>query len=172
VREVPLIIVEDGAAGSLREGKAGAIERSWGIMERAGLLPKPIPQEVVGNLIGIKYISPFAMAMLAAETTAIERAYAFMGNLAAVKPDIMDNADADSTVHIYTDALGADPRILLTDQQRDAIRAQRAQQAQTQQAAQVGSAAVQGAQTLSETDVGGGQNALEMMLGGGGAGAA
>ena len=134
-------------------------------MMRANLLPKPIPPEVVGHLIGIKYISPFAMAMIAAETTAIERAYAFGGNLAAVEPGIMDNYDTDSTVHIYVDALGADPRILRTDDERDAIRQQKQAQAQAQQAAQVGTAAVQGAQTLSQTDVGGGKNALESMLG-------
>jgi hypothetical protein len=34
-----------------------------------------------------------------------------------------------------------------------------------QQGAQLGTAAVQGAQTLSQTDVGGGQNALQLMLG-------
>jgi hypothetical protein len=148
-----------------KEVLAPSIERTWGIMLRANLLPKPIPPEVVGHLIGIKYISPFAMAMLAAETTAIERVYSFMGNLAAVAPGIMDNADTDATAHIYSDAIGADPRILRTDDERDAIRAHNAQQAAAQQAAQVGTAAVQGAQTLSQTDVGGGKNALESMLG-------
>jgi hypothetical protein len=71
-----------------KEVLAPAIERVWGIMMRGNLLPKPIPPEIVGHLIGIKYISPFAMAMLAAETTAIERAYAFGGNLAAVFPGL------------------------------------------------------------------------------------
>jgi hypothetical protein len=102
-----------------KEMLAPRIERTWAIMMRGNLLPKPIPPEVIGHLIGIKYISPFAMAMLAAETTAIERAYAFGGNLAAVDPTIMDNYDNDSTVHIYVDALGADPRILRTDEVRD-----------------------------------------------------
>jgi hypothetical protein len=148
-----------------KEVLAPAIERTWGVMMRANLLPKPIPPEVVGHLIGIKYISPFAMAMLAAETTAIERAYAFGGNLAAVKPEIMDNYDTDSTVHIYVDALGADPRILHTDEERDAAREAKAQQAQAAQTAQLGMAGVTGAKTLSETDVGGGKNALESMLG-------
>jgi hypothetical protein len=63
-----------------KEVLAPAIERVWGIMMRGNLLPKPIPPEIVGHLIGIKYISPFAMAMLAAETTAIERLWAFAGN--------------------------------------------------------------------------------------------
>jgi hypothetical protein len=78
------------------------------------------------------------------ETTAIERAYAFGGNLAAVKPEIMDNYDTDSTVHIYVDALGADPRILHTDEERDAAREAKAQQAQAAQTAQLGMAGVTG----------------------------
>lgn len=149
-----------------KEVLAPAIERVWGIMMRGNLLPKPIPPEIIGHLIGIKYISPFAMAMLAAETTAIERAYAFGGNLAAVFPGIKDNYDEDSTVHIYVDALGADPRILRTDEDRDSRRQQAAAQAQAAQIAQLGVAGAQGAKTLSETEVGGGKNALESMLGG------
>jgi hypothetical protein len=148
-----------------KEVLAPVIDRTWGIMMRGNLLPKPIPHEVVGHLIGVKYTSPFAMAMLAAETTAIERAYAFAGNIAAAIPEILDNFDADSTAHLYVDALGADPRIMQTDQLRDQKRQARAQQAQQAQAAQTGMAAVQGAQTLSQTDVGGGQNALQQMLG-------
>jgi hypothetical protein len=92
-----------------KEVLAPAIERVWGIMMRGNLLPKPIPPEIVGHLIGIKYISPFAMAMLAAETTAIERLWAFGGNIAAVKPGILDNLDEDSSIHIYADSLGTDP---------------------------------------------------------------
>lgn len=149
-----------------KEVLAPTVERTWAIMERANLLPKPIPPEVVGHLIGIKYISPFAMAMLAAETTAIERAYQFAGNIAAVRPDILDNLDTDSTMHIYVDALGADPRILHTDEERDASRARAAAEKQQAQMAQMAQMGAQGAQTLSQTDVGGGKNALESMLGG------
>jgi hypothetical protein len=149
-----------------KEVLAPAVERTWAIMERANLLPKPIPPEVVGMLIGIKYISPFAMAMLAAETTAIERAWQFAGNISAVRPDILDNLDSDSTMHIYVDALGTDPRILHTDEERDASRARAEAQKQAAQTAQLAQMGAQGAQTLSQTDVGGGKNALESMLGG------
>ncbi len=48
------------------------------------------------------------------------------------------------------------------------IRAQREQSQQAAAALQTGQAVAQGAQTLSQTDVGGGQNALAMMFGGGG----
>jgi hypothetical protein len=155
------------------EALSPAIERTWKIMLRAGLFPPP-PPGVLEKFIGIKYISPFAMAMRASETRAIEQSVQFGGGLVAVDQTVLDNYDLDKTVHLYTAALGADPRILRTDEDRDGLRQARARQAQeaqamqqAQQAAQVGGAAVQGAKVLSETDVGGGQSALQAMLGGG-----
>jgi hypothetical protein len=47
------------------------------------------------------------------------------------------------------------------------LRQQRNQQAQQQMAMQQSMAAAQGAKTLSDTDVGGGQNALMKMIGSG-----
>jgi hypothetical protein len=147
------------------EALARAIERTWGIMLRGGLLPRP-PPEAAGKFVAIKYTSPFAMAMKAAETGAIERAMQFAGNLVAVDPTVMDNFDLDSTAHVYSDMIGADPRILRKESDRDGIRAARAKAKQTAQVQQETAAAVQGANVLSQTDVGGGQNALERMLGG------
>jgi len=150
-----------------KEALAPAIDRAWAIMLRGRLFPKDMPPEVQGQLISVKYISPFAMAMLAAETTAIERLYSFAGNMAAAIPNVLDNLDADSAVHIYGDALGADPRVLMKDETRDANRQARIQKQQQQEMMNNAGAAVQGAQVLSQTQVGGGQNALERMLGGG-----
>jgi hypothetical protein len=147
------------------EALARAIERTWGIMLRGGLLPRP-PPEAAGKFVAIKYTSPFAMAMKAAETGAVERVMQFAGNLVAVDPTVMDNVDLDSTIHVYSDMIGADPRILRKDTDRDGIRAARAKARQTAQVQQETAAAVQGANVLSNTDVGGGQNALERMLGG------
>ncbi len=148
------------------EGLARSIERTWGIMFRGGLLPPP-PSEAAGRFIAIKYTSPFAMAMKAAETGAIERSVQFGGNLIAVDPTVGDNYDFDQTIHIYNDLLGADPRILRKDRDRDEVRAARARQQKQAEILQETSAGVQGANVLSQTDVGGGQNALERMLGGG-----
>jgi len=152
------------------EALAPSIERTWAIMQRAGLLPPPPQSAPAGGFIAIRYISPFAMAMRATETTAIERSMAFGGNLVAVDQTVLDNYDLDRTVHLYTAALGADMRMLRTDEERDQIRGQRAQQAQQQQVMQGAAGLVSGAKVLIETDVGGGQNALQAMLGGGAVG--
>lgn len=142
-----------------------AIERTWAIMWRGGLMPPP-PSEARGRFVGIKYISPFAMAMKAAQTGAIEQSLRFGAGLIAVDPNVADNYDVDKTARIYNDLLGADPRVLRSEDDTEARRQARAKQQQERQAMQQSMAGVQGAQVLSQTDVGGGQNALERILGG------
>ena len=61
--------------------------------------------------------------------------------------------------------MNVSPDVIRDLKQIAAIRANREQAQQTQAALQVGTAAAQGAQTLSQTDVGGGQNALQAMIG-------
>ena len=79
----------------------------------------------------------------------------------------MDNIDWDEMIDEYADMLGVSPKIVMATAKVQAIRNQRNQQMQQQQQLQNSVAAAQGAQTLSQTDVGGGQNALQKMIGGG-----
>ena len=92
---------------------------------------------------------------------------AFVGNLAAAKPDTLDNVDFDEAVREYADLIGVTQKLIVAQQKRDAARKARAQQMAAAQQAQLAMAGVKGAKTLSETDVGGGQNALQKMLGNG-----
>jgi hypothetical protein len=140
------------------------IDRIFSIMLRAGLLPPP-PREVMGTALDIECVSALADAQKSTATTGIERLVAFVGNLAAAKPEVLDNIDFDETVEEYADLLGVTPKLIVTKEQLARVRDQRAKQMQAQQSAQSAMAAVQGAQTLSETDVGGGQNALQRMVG-------
>lgn len=141
------------------------VSRTFSIMSRKGLLPPP-PPELAGAPIVVKYVSLFAETQRAAATTAIERLWAFAGGLVAVKPDIIDNLDGDETIDIYAEQLNVDPKVVRALKDVMAIRQQRAQEQQAAAALQVGTAAAEGAKTLSDTNVGGGQNALERMLGG------
>jgi hypothetical protein len=140
------------------------IERVFAVMYRARLIP-PAPPEIRGRALDIECVSTLADAQKSTATTGIERLVAFVGNLAAAKPDVLDNVDFDETVRDYADLLGVTQKLIVEQQKRDALRKQRQQQVQMQQAAQMSMAGVQGAQTLSQTDVGGGQNALQKMLG-------
>ena len=146
------------------------IERVFYMMHRAGLVP-PAPPEIRNRAFDIETISTLSDAQKSTATTGIERLVAFVGNLAAAKPEVLDNVDMDETVREYADLIGVTQKLIVEQQKRDALRKQRMQQAQMQQAAQMSMAGVQGAKTLSETDVGGGQNALQKMIGGAGMGA-
>ena len=151
---------------SSREGLGSAIDRVWGIMFRGQLLPVP-PESLRGQAthIEVDYISMLAMAQKGIATAGIEKLWAFAGNLAAVKPDILDKLNSDQTIDEYAAALGVSPKIVVSDEDAAAARQGRAQQQQMAQGAEMAGQAAQGAKTLSETDVGGGINALQMMLG-------
>lgn len=129
-----------------------------------GVIPAP-PREIAGKGLGIEFVSTLAQAQKAAATATIERLFAFAGNIAAVKPEIMDKLDADEGIDQYAEAIGAPTTIVVSAEKVQALRAARAQAQQQQMQMQNSLAAAQGAKTLSETDVGGGQNALAKMLG-------
>jgi len=74
--------------------------------------------------------------------------------------------DWDEMIDEYADMLGVSPKIIMATQKVMQIRNQRNQQMQQQQMLQNSMAAAQGAETLSNTDVGCGQNALQRMIGG------
>ncbi len=151
------------------------VSRTFAIMARGslpywrkgkdGLLPMP-PRGLQGFDLDVEYVSVLADAQKAVATTGIERLFGFVGNIAAARPDALDNIDFDEGIAEYADALGVSSKLILAPGKVAAIRAQRAQQQQQQLAFQNSLAAAQGAQTLSNTDVGGGQNALQKMLGG------
>ena len=155
------------------------IERVFAIMVRRsmpmwargqdGLLPLP-PPEVAQNgaQVAVEYVSMLSVAQRAASTAAIERLAGFVGNLAAADPQALDTVDFDEMVEEYATALGVSAQIIRSTVQVAQIRQQRNQQQQQQMMMQNSLAAAQGAQTLSKVDVGGGQNAIQAMLGTGG----
>lgn len=137
---------------------APTIDRSYAVLNRARRLPPP-PQEIQGQNLKIEYISMLAQAQKAVSTGAIERTMAFAGNLAAVKPEVLDKIDADEAIDQYGDAVGIAPSVIVSDDKVKAMRQARAaaeqKQAQAEQAAVVAPAMKQGAEAakiMSETD--------------------
>ena len=140
-----------------------SLYRTFKIMDRGGLLP-PTPPAMRGRAPRVEYISMLAVAQRAVSTSAIERLAAFVGNLMGADKSVIDNIDLDETVDKYADLLGVDPKILRSAAKVAQIRKQRNAAIQQQMQNQQTMAAVQGAQTLSQTDVGGGKNALQQMM--------
>jgi hypothetical protein len=156
---------------SNRGGLGSCIDRVWDIMLRGNLLkPAPAKLRAIARHVQTDYISMLSMAQRGIATAGIERLWAFAGNIAAVKPAILDKLNPDQTIDEYAAALGVTPKIVYSDDAVTEMRKAQQQQAAAQQAQEVGMAAAQGAKTLSDTDVGGGANALQLILGGGAGG--
>lgn len=105
------------------------IDRTFAILNRRGELPPP-PPDLEGQELKVEYVSMLAQAQKAVATGSIERGAAFVGNLAAVKPEVLDKLDADQAVDEYFDMLGVPPSVVVPDEKVAEIRQQRAQQAQ------------------------------------------
>lgn len=134
------------------------VERLYLRVVESGRIGPP-PEELVGQELGIDFISMLAQAQKAISTGSMERFAAFVGNIAAAKPEVLDKLDEDQTVDEYAEMIGVPPSIVRSDDQVDELRGQRAaaQQAAAaaEQAVQTTKAMSQGAQaakTLSEAD--------------------
>jgi len=143
-----------------------AVERTFAIAARANILP-PAPREAAGANINIEFVSMLATAQAAATTAGIERLLQVAGGLVGVDPAVMDNIDIDFTLEKYSSLMNNDPRIIRSQDGLKAIRLQREQQQQAAQQAELAKSMSESAKNLSATEVGGGQNAIQAMTGGG-----
>jgi len=140
------------------------VQRTFAIMAEHGLLPE-LPAELHGYPLDVELISILAQAQKAADLGSVERLWAFAGSIAATRPEVLDKLNADESIDVYADKLGAPASITLADDAVARLRAARALRAEAAQALQVAGALAEGAKTLSETEVGGGRNALQSVLG-------
>jgi len=165
-REEKLVLLGPVLERILGEGLGKAIDRVWGIMWRGRLLPNP-PMSLAGQPTNIQvdYVSMLASAQRGLATAAIEKLWGFAGNLSAVNPAVLAKLDPYETIDQYGEALGVSPKLIIpTDDAKNAMAAQQ----QKQEAAETLGAAetiAGGAKTLSETEVGGGINALQLAMG-------
>ena len=129
-----------------------------------GLLP-PIPEALEGEDLEVEYVSLLAQAQQAVSASSLERVMGFAGNMVAVFPDIVDGIDADAALREYADVLGTSPDVIISSDDLQAKRDERAAQQQQQQALETGGQLAQGAKVLSETDTQN-PNALTDLIGG------
>lgn len=102
------------------------IDRTYAIMNRRGMLPPP-PPDLQNEDLKIEYISMLAQAQKAVATGGLERLWAFAGQIAAVKPEVLDKLDGDQSLDLYSDMLGVDPSAVIPDDDVEKVREIRAQ---------------------------------------------
>ena len=139
------------------------IDRVFNIMHNARLIPPP-PEELQGLPFEVVYISLLAQAQKMVGISAIEQVAAFVGNLAAVKPEALDKFNQDEAIEQYADMIGVPAKIIVPDDEVEAIRMDRAQQMAMDKQMEQGGQLAQGAKVLSETDMGG-NSALQALMG-------
>lgn len=140
------------------------IDRTLGIVFRNDMLPPP-PEELQGQALNVDYISTLAQAQQAVGTATLERIAGFVGNLAGAYPEVLDKMDPDQVIDEYSNLIGVAPNIIRSDDKVDILREERAQQQQRIQQMAVAQQGAETAKLLSETETGGGQNALTRMTG-------
>lgn len=162
-REEKLVHLASVLERFYNEGLDPALKRVFGIMQRNDLLPEA-PEELEEAAIEVNYISVLTDAQRASGTVTIERFLAFIGEMSGVFPEALGIPDVEELIRSYATGIGIKPKGLKSkDDVAAAAQAENAQ-AELAQTAQVGNDLAAGAKVLSDTDVGGGMNALQSML--------
>lgn len=145
------------------EALGPAINRIYSIMERQGMLPEP-PPEVEGMELEVQYVSILSTAQSAVAAAPVERFAQFVGNLAGIAPEVLQVPDWAEMARNYGTSIGVQARDMKTREAVEAANEEEKERLAAQQAGVEGKELVDAGKVLSETDVGGGANALQQLL--------
>lgn len=140
------------------------IDIAFEYAREAGILPEA-PPELQGMDLSVEFISVLAQAQRAVATQGVDRLLGAVGQIAQLKPEVLDKIDFDQVVDDYGDAYGVNPKIIVPD---DVVAANRQQRQAAMQAAQSAATApqvVESAKTASEIDTGNLQDVLTSLQG-------
>lgn len=162
-REEKLILLGSVLERFENEALDPAINRIFSIMSRRNMLP-PAPEEIQDKGIEIQYVSILHIAQMAQLAAPTERWIGLVGNIGGIVPEALKIPDWDELIRSYGLDIGVPAKAMRPREEvEQEVQAEKDAQAAAQ-AGQAGLAAVQGAKLLSETDVGGGANALQQLL--------
>ncbi len=164
-REEKLVLLGSVLERFENEALDPAINRIFGIMQRGDLLP-PAPEQFANAKIEIQYVSILSTAQRAVGVAPLERAFATSGNMAAVYPSVLNILDIEEAFRLYCEDIGVPARAMKSREATAQATQQQDELVQQREAAAQGEALAKSGALLSKTEVGGGQNAVEMLLGG------
>ncbi len=140
------------------------IDIAFDYANRANILP-PAPPELEGLELKVEFISVLAQAQRAVAAQGVDRLLGTVGNLAQLKPEVLDKIDFDQVVDDYGDMYGVNPKIVVPDNVVAQIRAQRAQAAQAAQTAAAMPQLVESAKTAGDINTQGVQDVMNGLMG-------
>lgn len=145
-----------------KEFLSPVIDITWEIGNRFGVFPEA-PEFLEGRNFEVEYVSPFAQTQKQAKLSAMELLKNYVIELSQVFPDSARKFNARESIDLFADIISAPATSVVPDEvleQEDKIR-ELQQRIETLQANIAQGADT--AKTLSETNVGDGQNALERL---------
>lgn len=105
------------------------IERTYGILGRAGVLP-PHPPELEGRTMRVEYVSALAQAQRMGTAQAIRQFTAEVAQLSATAPQVLDKVDFEQAVDELASIAGVPSRVVRSDTEVAQLRAGRDEAAQ------------------------------------------
>ncbi len=137
---------------------APLIEMTFMRMIEAGIVPEP-PPEMQGQQLDVEFVSILAQAQRAIGTNSMDRYVVTLGNIAAMKPGVLDKFDEDEWADQYADMLGVDPKLIVPDKKVALVRKARADAAAQQQKLDQAQQLADAGAKAGTVDMGGGTNA-------------
>lgn len=124
------------------------IHRILMILLRRGML-LPVPEAMAGQEYMVEYVSALAKAQKLHEIQAINQSVGLVTSYAQIDPAVVDNIDPDELVRYTHELYGAPLQILRTREVVTAIRQQRMEAAQAEQAKADAALMVEGAEKVA-----------------------
>lgn len=132
-----------------------SIDRTFGILQRNGVLPLP-PPELQNRELSVEYVSVLAQAQRLVNTGAIDRITEFTAAAATVWPEARHKIDIYQAVDDYANALGVSPSTIVSDSDAREAAVAEAQMQQQMAAIEQAETLANTAKTASDTSVGDG----------------
>lgn len=163
-REEKLVLLGPVLERFENEALDPAINRIYSIMQRADLFP-PAPDSIRGLDLEIQYVSILSVAQRAVGAAPTERWVGFLGNLAAVRPEVLNVPDWEELIRDYGMSIGVPAKYMTPIEVSTATTEQQQGMVQEAGAIQATDTLTKAAKQLSDADVGGGANALQVVMG-------
>lgn len=119
--EEKMLILGPVTSRLYREMHGPLIQMVFEELLTGGGLP-PAPEELSGAALNVEYVSVLAQAQKAIGANSMDRFMFAVGQLYAIKPDVLDKVDTDRWVEHYANRLGIDPDEIVPGEQVALIR--------------------------------------------------
>lgn len=163
-REEKLVLLGPVLERFQNEGLDPAIKRTFAIMERAELFPET-PPGLAGANLKIEYVSILTAAQTAVSAIPTERFIQLIGNVSALYPKALNIPNWDVLLHTYGRDIGVPAKSVNSLEEVAAMNQAQDEKTAADDALAAADSISKSSKQLSETDVGGGANALQQLLG-------